>query len=137
MQRDDANARFYGSKVSVSDIFEGKVKAPPAAMPLLQTLYAAEGRPEVLGTQHIPQGLTPGDTEITPEEARVMEAHNHDEKADHTQTQDTQATPISQQSVAAEHAVPPTSSSSIHRVPPPPPPPTYESSTSSYPPEKN
>ncbi|PWN21780.1 DUF500-domain-containing protein, partial [Microstroma glucosiphilum] len=65
LKRDDANARFYGQKVTVADIFQGKVRAPPAAKPLMQTLYAAEGRPDFLGTDAIPQGLTPGDIPVS------------------------------------------------------------------------
>lgn len=72
LQRDDANARLYGGPISVSDLFQGKVPAPAAAKPLLQTLYAAEGRPQILGTEQIPTGLTPGDTEITAEEAEAL-----------------------------------------------------------------
>ena len=49
-------------------------------MPLLQTLYAAEGRPDVLGTQHIPQGHAPGDAEITEEEAKEIEAFHQSQQ---------------------------------------------------------
>ncbi|UZJ56837.1 hypothetical protein CBS101457_006157 [Exobasidium rhododendri] len=130
LKRDDANARFYGRKVSVTDIFEGKVIVPSAATPLLQTLYAAEGRPEVMGTQHIPEGLAPGDVVITPEEAKEMEARsNHD--GSHT----TQPASFSQQSLADQSGTH-TARASAHRVPPPPPPAYEKSTASAYPPEK-
>lgn len=73
-QRDDANARLYGRQVSVGDIFAGSVGLPPAAQPLLQTLYAAEGRPQVMGTHAIPQGQTPGDLPVSEEELKSYEA---------------------------------------------------------------
>lgn len=74
LKRDDANARFYGQQASVSDILAGKVKAPDAVKPLWQTLYAAEGRTDVMGTDHIPQGLAPGEIGISDEEAKELEA---------------------------------------------------------------
>lgn len=122
LQREDANARFYGHPVTVPDILAGKYKAPSAAMPLLQTLYAAEGRPEVLGTDRIPEGLAPGDTELTEEEKKELEANGHGHEEHH-------ASAIPQSS----------SSKSIgHRVPPPPParhpPPSLEPDHSSDPP---
>lgn len=78
LQRDDANARFYGRPVSVTDLFQSKIKAPAAVRPLLQTLYAAEGRPEVMGMEQIPQGFTPGDTEITRDEAEALRLESDD-----------------------------------------------------------
>ena len=105
------------------------MRATPACTALLQTLYAAEGRPEVMGTQHIPQGLTPGDTEITEEEAKEMEAHNSGQAAlsAETATAQTGQTPLPQESNDEGAGMQGTSQPSIgsrtHRVPPPPPPP--------------
>jgi hypothetical protein len=91
----------------VPDILAGKVKAPHGATPLLQTLYAAEGRPQVLGTDMIPEGVAPGDTELTEEEKKEFEAHA-----------------ASGQEPPYASANSPSSSTKMtsHRVPPPPPP---------------
>lgn len=120
-QRDDANARFYGSPVTVGDILAGKPMTPSAAKPLLQTLYAAEGRPEVLGTDQIPQGLAPGDSELTEEEKKEL-GHQPDEHSSDLSSQTKQP-----------HG---------HRVPPPLAPPSYDATTASAiqtppPPEKS
>jgi hypothetical protein len=138
-QRDDANARYYGRKVSVAEIFEGKAMAPSSALPLLQTLYAAEGRPEILGTHEIPEGQTPGDLSISPEEAKEMEA---EAKLQGGQSADAASLP--QESTAIQPSMPSPSSGAAqnsHRVPPPLPP-AYESlptasSQQAYPQEKH
>lgn len=72
LKRDDANARFYGRSISTADIFAGTVPPPPAARPLMQTLYAAEGRPQVMGTDAIPQGQAPGDRPLSDEERQAL-----------------------------------------------------------------
>lgn len=46
--------------------------------PLWQTLYAAEGRPDVMGTEKIPEGVAPGETSISTDEAKELEALNKD-----------------------------------------------------------
>ncbi|SPO34746.1 related to YSC84 - protein involved in the organization of the actin cytoskeleton [Pseudozyma flocculosa] len=82
LKRDDANTRFYGSPLPVKDILEGRLQAPaPAAcLPLWQTIYAAEGRPQVMGVDRIPQGdmSTPGDLVMTEDDfkqASVVAEH--------------------------------------------------------------
>ena len=73
LKRDDANARFYQSPgITVADILSGNLgaPAPPACIPLWQTLYAAEGRPQVMGVDRIPQGGTPGDLQLTQEDMK-------------------------------------------------------------------
>lgn len=103
------------------------MQATPACTALLQTLYAAEGRPEVMGTQHIPQGLTPGDTEITEEEAKEMEAHNSGQAPPSTETaaDQTGQTPLPQkitdEGAGMQGTSQPSLGSRTHRVPPPPP----------------
>jgi len=73
LKRDDANARFYGGPFSVRDILQGRAMANPAAVrPLLATLYAAEGRPQIMGMQYVPQGPAPGDTMITDQEKAAL-----------------------------------------------------------------
>ncbi|PWO00426.1 DUF500-domain-containing protein, partial [Tilletiopsis washingtonensis] len=74
LKRDDANARFYGGSYSVRDILQGRAMANAAAVrPLLATLYAAEGRPQIMGTQYVPQGPAPGDTMITDQEKAALQ----------------------------------------------------------------
>lgn len=73
LQRGDENARFYGAKASAAEILSGKFNNPPPkdALPLLQTLYTSEGKPERLGTDRIPDNedlMSPGDIEIREED---------------------------------------------------------------------
>lgn len=122
LKRDDANTRFYGSEISVQDIFAGKPITPSAAKPLLQTLYTAEGRLEVMGTDQIPQGLAPGDTEFTEEEKKEL-GHQQGE------------TPSSSSNLGYQPRQP-----HGHRVPPPLAPPAYDTISASPvqpPPEKS
>ncbi|KAN0066306.1 hypothetical protein ACQY0O_000400 [Thecaphora frezii] len=73
LKRDDANARFYQSPgISVKDILSGNLRGPPpaACVPLWQTIYAAEGRPQVMGVDRIPQGDTPGDLVLTEQDMK-------------------------------------------------------------------
>lgn len=74
LKRDDANARLYGQRAEVADIFAGKVTAPTSVHPLWATLYAAEGKKGVYGADQIPQGLAPGEIGISDEEAKELEA---------------------------------------------------------------
>lgn len=124
LKRDDANARFYGvQQVSASDVLAGKVKAPDAVKPLWQTLYAAEGRADVMGIDGIPQGLAPGEIGISDEEAKELEAMGKEQDENSTSTGATQgasftaaAAPGTSSSALSE---PPVESSTKHFVPPP------------------
>ncbi len=83
LNRDDENGRFYSSPgISAGNILSGQLQgpAPPAVMPLWQTIYAAEGRPEVMGTDRIPDGATPGDLEYTEEEMNDAKQYAEHEK---------------------------------------------------------
>lgn len=57
---------------------------PPAVDPLWQTLYAAEGKPQVLGTDRIPQGKTPGEIGLSSEEASELKEMSDDQEHPHT-----------------------------------------------------
>ncbi|PWN52107.1 DUF500-domain-containing protein [Violaceomyces palustris] len=123
LKRDDENARFYGTPgVSVSDILNGNIVSPPAAcIPLWQTIYAAEGRPQIMGTDRIPQGGTPGDLVMTEEDMKNASAA--------AEAENSQAGTAAGggQSETQNHAVPSpvasgglgSVSGSIRRVPPP------------------
>ncbi|CAK43003.1 hypothetical protein CBS63078_5114 [Aspergillus niger] len=66
IERTDENERFYGERISVTDILAGKAKRPPASIQtLLNTVKAAEGNPTV-DENLLPPGETPGDVELAP-----------------------------------------------------------------------
>ncbi|KAL4919476.1 hypothetical protein BDW62DRAFT_40453 [Aspergillus aurantiobrunneus] len=65
IERTDENERFYGERISVSDILAGKAKRPPASIqPLLQTIKAAQGDRDVNENLLPPPGETPGDVDL-------------------------------------------------------------------------
>lgn len=110
-KRDDENGRFYKSPgIKVDNILSGQLPGPvPAAVtPLWQTIYAAEGRPELMGTDRIPEGTTPGDLELTEDD--MKDASNYAEQEKQQQQQ-----PPHSGATAA-----PVGSLSNRRVPPPP-----------------
>jgi hypothetical protein len=64
IERTDENAVFYGEKVSVTDIFNGKLRHPPVEkyQVLLDTLKAAQG--EDVDESLLPNAPAPSDMEI-------------------------------------------------------------------------
>ncbi|KAL3442199.1 hypothetical protein BJX65DRAFT_227931 [Aspergillus insuetus] len=65
IERTDENERFYGERISVSDILAGKAKHPPASIEtLIQTIKAAQGDTDVNEDLLPSPGETPGDMEI-------------------------------------------------------------------------
>ncbi|KAJ5986496.1 hypothetical protein N7451_010861 [Penicillium sp. IBT 35674x] len=63
IERSDENERFYGERISVTDILAGKVRHPPESInTLLQTLKAAQGDRDI--DQVLPPAETPGDIEL-------------------------------------------------------------------------
>ncbi|EER27296.1 hypothetical protein D8B26_006655 [Coccidioides posadasii str. Silveira] len=65
IERCDENERFYGERISVSDILAGKTKRPPSSIKtLMQTLKAAQGDGDVKEDM-LPSGDTPGDIDLT------------------------------------------------------------------------
>ncbi|EST06588.1 Src homology-3 domain protein [Kalmanozyma brasiliensis GHG001] len=112
LKRDDENARFYQTPgITVDNILSGQLQrpAPAAVLPLWQTIYAAEGRPQLMGTDRIPDGTTPGDLVLTEED--MKEANSYAEQEQQY---------LQQHSQGAGAAVAPVGSLSGRRVPPPP-----------------
>ncbi|KAL4747103.1 hypothetical protein BDW72DRAFT_206756 [Aspergillus terricola var. indicus] len=65
IERTDENERFYGERISVTDILAGKARHPPASIePLLQTIKAAQGDRDVREDLIPPPGETPGDVDL-------------------------------------------------------------------------
>ncbi|KAL5043920.1 hypothetical protein BDW71DRAFT_110199 [Aspergillus fruticulosus] len=65
IERTDENERFYGERISVTDILAGKARHPPASIePLLQTIKAAQGDQDVKEDLIPPPGETPGDIDL-------------------------------------------------------------------------
>ncbi|KAL5342908.1 hypothetical protein BJX70DRAFT_239468 [Aspergillus crustosus] len=65
IERTDENERFYGERISVTDILAGKAKHPPVSIqPLLQTIKAAQGDTDVNEDLIPPPGETPGDVDV-------------------------------------------------------------------------
>ncbi|KAM5472454.1 hypothetical protein MauCBS54593_003046 [Microsporum audouinii] len=66
IERTDENERFYGEKISVSDILSGKAKNPPSSIAtLIQTIKAAQGDRDIDEGMLPPPGEAPGDAEIS------------------------------------------------------------------------
>lgn len=65
IERTDENARFYGEKISASEILAGKLRFPPDSInTLLQTVKAAQGDGDVNESLLLPPGETPGDLDV-------------------------------------------------------------------------
>ncbi|OJJ48900.1 hypothetical protein ASPZODRAFT_129228 [Penicilliopsis zonata CBS 506.65] len=65
IERTDENERFYGERLSVTDILAGKVRHPPPEIrTLLQTIKAAQGDGDVDESLIPPPGDTPGDVDL-------------------------------------------------------------------------
>ncbi|GMG10010.1 unnamed protein product [Aspergillus oryzae] len=68
IERTDENERFYGERISVTDILAGKAKRPPTSIKtLIQTVKAAQGDKDVDESLVPAAGApTPGDVEVVP-----------------------------------------------------------------------
>ncbi|KAB8264067.1 hypothetical protein BDV32DRAFT_135450 [Aspergillus pseudonomiae] len=68
IERTDENERFYGERISVTDILAGKAKRPPTSIKtLIQTVKAAQGDKDVdESLVPAPGEPTPGDVEVLP-----------------------------------------------------------------------
>jgi len=67
VERNDENARFYGERLGVNDLFAGKVKTmPPETRMLMNVVKEAEGRTDVDQTvlQEVHAQPAPGDLEV-------------------------------------------------------------------------
>lgn len=70
IERTDENERFFGERLSVTDILGGMVKHPPPSIkPLMETIKAAEGSKDVDEAALPPPGESPADLEIRPDVA--------------------------------------------------------------------
>ena len=68
IERTDENERFYGERISVTDILNGKARHPPESIStLLQTIKAAQGDRDVDESLVPPPGETPGDLDMSQE----------------------------------------------------------------------
>ncbi|KAF3396260.1 SH3 domain-containing YSC84-like protein 1 [Penicillium rolfsii] len=66
IERTDENEKFYGERISVTDILAGKARHPPDSIKtLLQTIKAAQGDVDVDESLVAPSGETPGDLDVT------------------------------------------------------------------------
>ena len=69
IERSDENEKFYGERISVTDILAGKVRHPPDGIKTLhQTIKAAQGDTDVDESLVAPAGETPGDMEVATED---------------------------------------------------------------------
>lgn len=65
IERTDENEKFYGERISVSDILAGKVRHPPDSLRTLQqTIKAAQGDSDVDEELIPPPGEAPGDIDL-------------------------------------------------------------------------
>lgn len=65
IERTDENEKFYGERISVSDILAGKARHPPDSLRTLQqTIKAAQGDTDVDEDVIPPPGETPGDIDL-------------------------------------------------------------------------
>ncbi|KAE8150373.1 hypothetical protein BDV25DRAFT_112258 [Aspergillus avenaceus] len=74
IERTDENERFYGERISVTDILAGKARHPPTSIKtLIQTVKAAQGDKDVDESLVPPSGEpTPGDAEVQPASASAL-----------------------------------------------------------------
>lgn len=67
IERTDENERFFGERISVTDILAGKIRHPPFEIrTLIQTVKSAQGDADVDESLIAPAGETPGDMELAP-----------------------------------------------------------------------
>ena len=65
IERTDENEKFYGERISVSDILAGKARNPPDSLrTLFQTIKAAQGDTDVDEDLIPPPGEAPGDIDL-------------------------------------------------------------------------
>lgn len=65
IERSDENERFYGQRIPVGDILDGRVPSPPSSLrTLMETIKAAQGDTDVDESMLPPSGEAPGDQDI-------------------------------------------------------------------------
>jgi len=73
IERTDENERFYGERISVSDILAGKIRFPPDSIKTLhETIKAAQGDVDVNESLVASPGETPGDMEVAAEDEQLF-----------------------------------------------------------------
>ncbi|KAJ5191727.1 uncharacterized protein N7498_010712 [Penicillium cinerascens] len=73
IERTDENEKFYGERISVTDILAGKVRHPPDSIKTLhQTIKAAQGDLDVDEKLVAPAGETPGDMDVAAEDEQTF-----------------------------------------------------------------
>jgi lipid-binding SYLF domain-containing protein len=85
IERNDENARFYGTRVPAAEILAGRVNAPPETRMLTEILKSAEGKSDVDSAtlNELNKQPTPGDCEVertkepTEEEKQAYAAPPH------------------------------------------------------------
>jgi lipid-binding SYLF domain-containing protein len=71
IERTDENEKFYGERISVTDILAGKVRHTPDGVKTLhQTIKAAQGDTDVDESLVVSPGETPGDMDVTADDER-------------------------------------------------------------------
>ncbi|KAF7716496.1 Uncharacterized protein PECH_003904 [Penicillium ucsense] len=80
IERTDENEKFYGERISVTDILAGKVRHPPSSIKtLIQTIKAAQGDRDVDESLVPPPGQTPGDLEVSSQDDKVFSVPDKDD----------------------------------------------------------
>ena len=76
LTRSDENARYYNYPgIPIETILDNKLpkhQIPYTCKSVWQALYVAEGRPDYMGTDAIPEGPSPGNYEATDEEKAAL-----------------------------------------------------------------
>lgn len=73
IERTDENEKFYGERISVTDILAGKIRHPPDSIKILhQTIKAAQGDSDVDESLVAPAGETPGDMDVAAEDEQTF-----------------------------------------------------------------
>ncbi|EPS34773.1 hypothetical protein PDE_09737 [Penicillium oxalicum 114-2] len=80
IERTDENEKFYGERISVTDILAGKARHPPPSIKtLLQTIKAAQGDTDVDESLVPPPGQTPGDLEVASHDEQLFGVPDRDD----------------------------------------------------------
>lgn len=80
IERTDENERFFGERISVTEILAGKIRHPPfETRMLMQTLKAAQGDMDVDESLVAPAGQTPGDLEVSPPHSGIFGIPDEDD----------------------------------------------------------
>lgn len=139
IERNDENARFYGERMGVNDLFAGKVKTmPPETKMLMNVVKEAEGRTDVDQTVlHEVHGQpAPGDLELEKvSEPTAQQQATYAPPEGYFAPEKHSGSNLHPDNIAADYGHPPhpgPPEETYYPPPPPGPPPTYQ--TQEYPP---